>query len=370
MKHILTNKIFEAKKPKVYHTFTGPLSQEQIDWLDSCIDKQKKGIWRYNTNTKRVDVDGHIKCQNQKLTDFHGISFGDVTGDFRCGGNKLDSTSLIHFPRTIGGSLQAWTNKLTTLENGPLIIKETCNLNKNKLTTLKGIASEIKDLHLKSNNLTSLKYSPKTLNSLDAISNKITDFDGAPTEIIDRIDLTGNPFKNFKSFGSRKYKRIVIHSSQIESFKGMDPINNYIEYLIINFSQLSNLKGIPSMPNCELDIRNNNLKSLEGITKLKRLYLPVVDEGEYPRSPHRIDWNTKGIIEGEKIYPKLFEPIINNIEFVNELYTELNGNPIKLIKTDLYKNFSDTIKTEIEKKFELSSKELTSIQKAEEFGLF
>ena len=35
-------------------------------------------------------------------------------------------------------------------------------------TAIKGIASEIKDLHLKSNNLTSLKYSPKTLNSLEA----------------------------------------------------------------------------------------------------------------------------------------------------------------------------------------------------------
>jgi hypothetical protein len=47
MKYIREYKIFESNEPA--------LTQEQIDWLDKCVD----GSWKYNPQTGLVDVEGN-----------------------------------------------------------------------------------------------------------------------------------------------------------------------------------------------------------------------------------------------------------------------------------------------------------------------
>ena len=81
MRHLQTYKIFEAAQS---------LTSEQQAFLDEYTE----GTWTLNPSTGEVDVDGDFDCSNmgylpldyEDLTDFKGISFGTVTGDFDCSG--------------------------------------------------------------------------------------------------------------------------------------------------------------------------------------------------------------------------------------------------------------------------------------------
>ena len=88
MRHIKNyNELFEAQTE---------LSQEQIEWLDKCTD----GHWFHNPETGLVDVDGDFDFYSQLLSDFKGVRFGVVTGNFHCSDNQL--TSLEGAPQKVG----------------------------------------------------------------------------------------------------------------------------------------------------------------------------------------------------------------------------------------------------------------------------
>ena len=53
------------------------LTTEQINFLNKYV----KGKWKLNDEGV-VDVDGDFDCFNKELSDFKGIVFGKVTGNF------------------------------------------------------------------------------------------------------------------------------------------------------------------------------------------------------------------------------------------------------------------------------------------------
>ena len=61
------------------------LTREQVQWLNDCT----KGTWALNPQTGLVDVEGRFSCSSQDLTDFKGVKFGMVDGDFYCENNAL-----------------------------------------------------------------------------------------------------------------------------------------------------------------------------------------------------------------------------------------------------------------------------------------
>ena len=74
------------KHLKLFESFsTPPLTKEQISWLDECTT----GIWKLNSSTGLVDVDGDFKCSSQGLKELKGVKFGKVSGGFNCSGNHL-----------------------------------------------------------------------------------------------------------------------------------------------------------------------------------------------------------------------------------------------------------------------------------------
>ena len=103
-RRILTFALFESQSI---------LSEEQVKFLD----KYTKGKWLLNPSNGLVDVDGDVYCENQKLENMKGVSFGRVRGNFSCSYNEI--TSLEGAPQEVGGSFSCSGNELISLEGAP-----------------------------------------------------------------------------------------------------------------------------------------------------------------------------------------------------------------------------------------------------------
>ena len=113
------------------------LIQEQKDWLYECTT----GSWEINTQTGLVDVDGDFSCTGQGLTDFKGVRFGNIIGDFDCDNNLL--TSLRGAPQVVGGSFYCADNQLTSLEGSPQRVDGDFLCHNNQLTSLEGAPQRV-----------------------------------------------------------------------------------------------------------------------------------------------------------------------------------------------------------------------------------
>ena len=83
------------------------LTQEQVQWLDECA----KGTWTLNPQTGLVDMKGSFNCSSQRLSDFKGVRFGMVGGNFDCENNAL--TSLEGAPLKFGGIFYCGNNPVS-----------------------------------------------------------------------------------------------------------------------------------------------------------------------------------------------------------------------------------------------------------------
>ena len=138
MKHVKRyQELFEARTP---------LTPEQIGWLDKCT----RGMWIRNPETGLVDIDGVFVCKEQNLTDFKGVEFGEVTGDFWCQENQL--TSLEGAPRNVGNGFYCGNNQLTSLKGAPQKVGRDLHCYGNQLTSLEGLPEGIRKEFLCWNN--------------------------------------------------------------------------------------------------------------------------------------------------------------------------------------------------------------------------
>ena len=115
------------------------LTQEQVQWLDECA----KGTWTLNPQTGLVDMKGSFNCSSQRLSDFKGVRFGMVGGNFDCENNAL--TSLEGAPPKVGGDFYCNINRLTSLEGAPLKVDGSflCHNNPVSRDTLKTIFAKM-----------------------------------------------------------------------------------------------------------------------------------------------------------------------------------------------------------------------------------
>ena len=131
MKYIKPYQVFEA-------SVTAPaLTQEQIEWLDECVN----GSWKLNRQTGFVDVDGDFHCNGQGLTDFKGVKFGKVSGAFYCNNNQL--TGLEGAPQSVSSGFSCHYNQLTTLEGAPQKVGEHFICSHNQLISLVGAPRKV-----------------------------------------------------------------------------------------------------------------------------------------------------------------------------------------------------------------------------------
>jgi len=183
MKYIREYQVFEASA-----SAPAALTQEQIDWLDKCVERS----WKLNTSTGLIDVNGDFDCRKQGLTDLKGVKFGKVSGRFTCTYNQL--TTLEGAPQTVGGSFYCYNNQLTTLEGAPQTVGVNFFCENNQLTTLEGAPQSVgEDFYCDQNHLTTLEGAPQTVGGgFDCSDNQLTSLEGAPKTVGGDFDCENN----------------------------------------------------------------------------------------------------------------------------------------------------------------------------------
>ena len=164
------------------------LTKEQINWLDKCA----KGC-TLNLQTGLVDVFGDFICSFQGLSDFKGVKFGKVTGDFLCDNNSL--ASLVGAPQKVRGNFLCDHNSLTSIEGAPQSVGVNFNCGANRLISLVGAPQSVGGIFNCSNNpITSLVGAPKKIGGrLYCCYNRLTSLEGAPQIVGCRAFFVGNP---------------------------------------------------------------------------------------------------------------------------------------------------------------------------------
>jgi hypothetical protein len=151
MQHV---KLFDAFSTSTF------LTEEQIEWLNSCTE----GTWKLNPSTGLVDVNGDFDCVQQNLTDFKGVAFGHVSGYFYCDNNQL--TSLEGAPQKVGDVFDCRSNRLTSLEGAPLTVGRGFYCGNNRLTSLVGAPLTVGNFICNNNQITSLVGAPQTVGTI------------------------------------------------------------------------------------------------------------------------------------------------------------------------------------------------------------
>jgi len=167
MKHLKTYGLFESKIG---------LTPDQEAFLNQCT----RGTWSYNPATGLVDVKGDFNFSGKRLSDFVGVKFGKVSGDFDCDRNYL--TSLEGAPQEVGGEFDCSDNQLTSLAGGPKVVGGGFRCDDNSLTSLAGAPQKVgRHFYCHRNQLTSLEGAPQEVSGGFSCSyNQLTSLAGGP----------------------------------------------------------------------------------------------------------------------------------------------------------------------------------------------
>ena len=168
MKRIVNYKTFINESSSA-----GTLNEEQINFLNKYV----KGKWHLNDEGV-VDVYDSFYCNDKGISDFKGIKFGKVNGDFDCSYNNL--TSLEGGPKKVGGDFHCAFNNLSSLEGAPKEIGANFNCSYNNLSSLEFGPKEVNgDFNCSHNNLTSLVFGPEKVNgNFNCSYNNLTSLEG------------------------------------------------------------------------------------------------------------------------------------------------------------------------------------------------
>jgi len=88
------------------------LTPEQDSFMVSCTNASYK-----LTKQGLVNVNGSFSCQGRGLSDFKGIKFGTIKGNFNVKSNNF--SSFEGFPKKVGGDLNLGKNKFESLKGCP-----------------------------------------------------------------------------------------------------------------------------------------------------------------------------------------------------------------------------------------------------------
>lgn len=165
------------------------LNDEQKEFLDECTE----GSWEFDPETGLVNIEGDFWCDYQDLTDFKGIRFGTVSGEFNCSDNTL--TSLEGAPQRVGGDFYCVNNQLTSLEGAPKKVGGSFACHANLLTSLEHAPQRVGgSFYCSGTRLTSLDGAPQEVGgSFDCSRNQLTSLDGAPQQVGGSFYCTYNP---------------------------------------------------------------------------------------------------------------------------------------------------------------------------------
>ena len=151
MRHLVAFRVYESQT-------TSGLTPEQ----EAFLNRYTKGTWSVNPTTGLVDIQGSFDFFGSGEKSFFGVKFGNVTGNFSCIGNKLQS--LEGAPKKVDGNFDCNQNKLQSLEGSPQEVGGYFNCTGNQLQSLEGAPKKVNgNFYCVYNNLQSLEGAPKEI---------------------------------------------------------------------------------------------------------------------------------------------------------------------------------------------------------------
>jgi hypothetical protein len=215
MKRIVTYKIFEAESGREL------LTPEQIDWLNKCSGGSES--WTLNPETGLVDVMSNFDCSSQNLTDFKGVRFGQIVGDFpfNCSHNQL--SSLDGSPQSVGGDFFCNNNQLSSLDGAPQSVGKGFYCSDNQLRTLEGAPQSVGGNFLCNNNqLSTLEGAPQSVGKgFYCYDNKLVSLKGAPESVGGDFYCNNNQITSLKGSPIRVKNNFFCNKNQLTSLEGL-----------------------------------------------------------------------------------------------------------------------------------------------------
>lgn len=192
------------------------LNLEQIEvWL------KKYHIENYmiDPNTHHVHVKGHVFLMKKALPHLP-IQFGEVTGDFNCSANFLNTLKGV--PHIVGGNFDVSNNWLSNFEHAPLVVKGKFTAKHNKINQLNGLTPNLMHtLDLSYNQITQLGEIPKDILHLNLNANKLEQYHNSLFELTQLNSL----------IIFNKYENKFFHSNFLENAQV------YLQNLKINYEK-------------------------------------------------------------------------------------------------------------------------------------
>ena len=248
------------------------LTQEQKDWLDKCT----KGTWRVNPETGLVDVKGGFNCCHQGLTDFKGVKFGHVSGNFWCFRNKL--RSLEGAPQSVGGDFNCGYNGLKSIKGLPdgFSVDGDFSCSRNELKSLEGLPDGFKvgwNFICSRNELKSLEGLPdgfKVGMDFRCFDNELKSLEGLPDgfKVGMDFDCSYNELESLEGlpdgFSVRNFN---CSGNELKSLEGLPDGFKVGGDFYCSSNELKSLKGLPDgfSVGGYFECRDNELESLEGL---------------------------------------------------------------------------------------------------------
>ena len=192
------------------------LSKDQTEFLD----RQVEGTWKFNLDTGKVDVVGHVDFHGMLLDSFKGISFGHVSGNFVCTDNRL--YSLKGTPRVVGGDFKCGHNLLRTLEGGPEEVGGDYRCSYNELQSLKGVPAVVGgSFFCSANQITSLEDGPKVVgNFYTCRKNRLRSLKGVPESIEGGFNCSDNQLRSLEGGPKKVRDHYTCLLNPLESLEG------------------------------------------------------------------------------------------------------------------------------------------------------
>ena len=249
MKKILNFKLFES---------SSNLTDEQVQFLNETVD----GTWKHNSLTRRIDIDGDFDCSDLDISDFKGISFGVVSGNFDCSHNEFES--LKDCPEEVGGSFDCDYNKLITLKGAPSFVGVDFDCSYNK--KLKGLDFAPTEIGGKVDcsycALSSLDGLPKVLSgSLICNNNNLTDLSGAPNSVRSLM-AKSNKLSSLKGCPSKIGKNLNVSQNELKSLSGIGQATQIIEGdMDFSNNKISDISNIP-IPKGKVNLNDNGISTM------------------------------------------------------------------------------------------------------------
>lgn len=240
------------------------LEPEQEKFLDQFVN----GDWSLHPTTGLVDVNGDVDFNGKSISKIP-VSFGFVSGNFKCYANRL--RTLDGSPREVGGDFDAFSNPLKSLKNAPLVVGGSFKCSFTNIVNLQGSPREIGgSFNCKYCYVSSLEGGPKVVGGdFSCDNNQLTSLKDAPEVVGKNFICSVNPLKSLEGAPQKIGAYFLKEPIWIQSWSFGGWLESYFEVGTQRGRKLISTLFTPAY--FEREFKTSPEKAIMGLKKIWRL---------------------------------------------------------------------------------------------------